>query len=77
MTITAVSLYDTVVNVSLYDDKVLLLPNKTSSQNSASYRTTLYCEYSIRFSLQERNHIVVLGNQTLIITFGKQRRYED
>ena len=77
MTITVVSLYNTVVQVSLYDDRVLLLSNKTSSQNPASYLTTLHCENCIRFYLQERNHAVVQGNQTLIITLGKQHRYED
>ena len=36
-----------------------------------------HCENCIRFYLQERNHAVVQGNQTLIITLGKQHRYED
>ena len=51
-----------------------LLYFQTKLRNILLHIEKLCIVNGIRFYLQERNHIIVQGNQTLIIIFGKQHR---
>ena len=76
----------TVDNVILYDDNVVLIPNKILQYsaphcplepfvyNKYAFNEKLCIVNHIRFYLKERNRLVVQKNQNLILTFGKPHR---